>query len=237
MSSTNKTPNYELSQFVASDKPAWLTDINSDMSKIDTAIKSASDTATGADGKAEANGTKIGALENLTTSNKNNVVSAINEVDGHADTAQETANSASTIANQAKNTADTINNKLNLTQVVNTLNATASSGTVSLNNVKVVKNSDSSICKIYGTINISNVAGSGDITVTLTGSGLRPSSNINVNGCALITLVGNAFSSTLKDYTINSNGNITFTQTRYSDTQLISMQFIACLVFVKDFQD
>ena len=55
MSSTNKTPNYDLSQFVASDKPAWLSDINGDMSKIDTAIKSASDTATGADGKADAN--------------------------------------------------------------------------------------------------------------------------------------------------------------------------------------
>ena len=34
MSSTNKTPNYQLSQFVGSDKPAWLADYNQDMSKI-----------------------------------------------------------------------------------------------------------------------------------------------------------------------------------------------------------
>lgn len=38
MASTNKTPNLELSQFIATDKPAWLTDYNSDMSKIDSAV-------------------------------------------------------------------------------------------------------------------------------------------------------------------------------------------------------
>ena len=35
MSSTNKTTNYELSQFLGTDKPAWLSDYNTDMSKID----------------------------------------------------------------------------------------------------------------------------------------------------------------------------------------------------------
>lgn len=38
MSHTNATNNYELSQFVGSDKPAWLVDYNGDMLKIDTAI-------------------------------------------------------------------------------------------------------------------------------------------------------------------------------------------------------
>lgn len=38
MASINKTPNLNLSQFVASDKPAWLTDYNNDMSKIDAAV-------------------------------------------------------------------------------------------------------------------------------------------------------------------------------------------------------
>lgn len=41
MSSTNKTPNYNLSQFIDSDKPSWRGDYNSDMSKIDTSIKGA----------------------------------------------------------------------------------------------------------------------------------------------------------------------------------------------------
>lgn len=43
MSSTNKTTNYELSQYIGSDKPSYLGDYNSDMLKIDTAIKGAVD--------------------------------------------------------------------------------------------------------------------------------------------------------------------------------------------------
>ena len=56
MSSTNKTTNYELSQFIGTDKPAWLTDYNSDMSKIDTGIAAAKNTADGASGAASAAG-------------------------------------------------------------------------------------------------------------------------------------------------------------------------------------
>ena len=43
MASTNKTTNYLLSQFVASDKPSWLADYNGDMLKIDTALKQLAD--------------------------------------------------------------------------------------------------------------------------------------------------------------------------------------------------
>lgn len=38
MASTNKTPNIELSQFTATDKPSWQLDYNGDMLKIDTAM-------------------------------------------------------------------------------------------------------------------------------------------------------------------------------------------------------
>lgn len=41
MASTNKTTNYELSQFQSSDIPAWLTDYNGDMQKIDAGIHAA----------------------------------------------------------------------------------------------------------------------------------------------------------------------------------------------------
>lgn len=33
MPSTNKTPNFKLSQFQANDSPKWLEDYNSDMQK------------------------------------------------------------------------------------------------------------------------------------------------------------------------------------------------------------
>lgn len=43
MASTNKTTNYELSQYVGSDKPTYLGDYNSDMLKIDAGMKANAD--------------------------------------------------------------------------------------------------------------------------------------------------------------------------------------------------
>lgn len=48
MSSTNKTPNYELSQYVGTDKPTYLGDYNGDMLRIDTQMKANNDMATNA---------------------------------------------------------------------------------------------------------------------------------------------------------------------------------------------
>lgn len=48
MASTNKTTNYQLSQFQSSDIPAWLTDYNGDMQKIDAGIHAAKEQAAGA---------------------------------------------------------------------------------------------------------------------------------------------------------------------------------------------
>lgn len=45
MASTNKTINYNLSQYTANDKPTYLVDYNSDMNKIDTQMKANSDLA------------------------------------------------------------------------------------------------------------------------------------------------------------------------------------------------
>ena len=39
MTATNKTTNYELSQFVGTDRPTWIGDYNGDMSKIDRQLK------------------------------------------------------------------------------------------------------------------------------------------------------------------------------------------------------
>lgn len=43
MASTNKTENYDLSQFVGTDHPTWLGDYNSDMAKIDAQMKANAD--------------------------------------------------------------------------------------------------------------------------------------------------------------------------------------------------
>lgn len=52
MGHTNSTPNYSLPQFLSTDKPAWLTDINGAFSAIDTAVDAAKDAADAAQGDA-----------------------------------------------------------------------------------------------------------------------------------------------------------------------------------------
>ena len=48
MASTNKTSNYKLSQYIGTDKPTYLGDYNSDMSKIDAQMKANADAASNA---------------------------------------------------------------------------------------------------------------------------------------------------------------------------------------------
>ena len=51
MTATNHTQNYNLSQFVGTDRPTWLGDYNSDMTKIDAQLKkNANDIASSAGG-------------------------------------------------------------------------------------------------------------------------------------------------------------------------------------------
>lgn len=80
MASTNKTVTLELSQFIATDKPSWLTDYNNDMEKIDTF-------AAGVDANV--------------SSAKSDAASAKST----AQTASNTAQQAQTAAMQAQNTA------------------------------------------------------------------------------------------------------------------------------------
>ncbi len=70
MSSTNKTDNYQLSQFVGTDIPSILNDYNGDMRKIDSAIHNAS--VAGGD-----NATAIAELQTA-TARMNTEISGIN---------------------------------------------------------------------------------------------------------------------------------------------------------------
>lgn len=61
MSSTNRTTNYQLPQFLSTDKPTWLGDVNGAMSIIDSQMKSNADAASAA-GTAAANAATSAAL-------------------------------------------------------------------------------------------------------------------------------------------------------------------------------
>lgn len=85
MAHTNKTTNYELSQFAGTDRPSWLDDYNADMAKIDTAIKSAAQSATNAYTKAESDAkyeTKTNVTSKLGTKADKSSVYTKSEADG-----------------------------------------------------------------------------------------------------------------------------------------------------------
>lgn len=79
MPSTNKTNPYELSQFIGSDIPSWLSDYNGDMLKINNAIqeaKTSADDAMSSAGSASSDVTALtntvsGLSESLNTTNQN----------------------------------------------------------------------------------------------------------------------------------------------------------------------
>lgn len=137
MSATNHTPNLNLSQFIPLDKPAWLGDYNSDMSKIDTAVhkvqtqadsmdtaieeaKAAASAAT----TAAATATKAAqdaadkAQDAETTANNvsgtaQNAINIANQAKETAEGVSSTAEQALETATQAKNTADSATTALN----------------------------------------------------------------------------------------------------------------------------
>ena len=246
MASTNHTSNYELSQFIGTDKPAWLGDYNSDMGKIDAQMKLNSNSASTADGKATSNATAIGTLANLTTDVKTDLVSAINEVDNHADSATTTATSATATATSALSASATnataiqaIDDYLNLS--VNNrysgsqFTATSGSGTPdSTSFLYIARNAEGSLCKIYGTILITN-AGTGSTTFKLNAdTGLRPTEAINLVGVGFANSVGTGSIANLNTK-INTDGTIEFTC--YHDSATYYMRSFACLIFVKNFGD
>lgn len=165
MSSTNSTSHYNLPQFVSTDKPAWLTDINGAMGAIDTGIyeaKTTADTAStaasNADTKAgnaqqtantaltnagtaqstaDGNTAKIGTLTNLDTSAKTDLVSAVNEVNTNNNTVASNLNTFMT--------------KFNLSNI--TEGNPTTTGSVSSDKYTLAQNSDGSIFKFYGSKN------------------------------------------------------------------------------------
>lgn len=83
MSSTNKTTNYELPQFISTDKPTWLGDFNGAMGTIDTTMKAneAAAAAAAATANAAAPATdlavtdgKVGILEGKVATLENDIV-------------------------------------------------------------------------------------------------------------------------------------------------------------------
>ena len=131
MSSTNKTTYYNLSQYIGTDKPTYLGDYNSDMTKIDAGIHGAEDKASTASQNAGSAIARVGEVEKTVQSHTsaistlqtdvtalkervNTAQSTANTADNKADSAQQTANRALLTANNASTKADNVNKDVTL---------------------------------------------------------------------------------------------------------------------------
>lgn len=102
MSFTNSTPNYGLPQWLATDKPAFETDMNNAYLTIDNALKSNETSGTSAEAKADS----AVATANQANSTAQSAVTAANNAQSSADTAKTAADNAQISANQAQASAD-----------------------------------------------------------------------------------------------------------------------------------
>ena len=109
MGHTNETQNLHLPQFISTDKPTFLGDINGAMQTIDSAYGTAIATATGAESTAGTAATAAAtAVEtaNGATATAQQAATDASTATGVANTAADTANNAQSTAVLAKQTAD-----------------------------------------------------------------------------------------------------------------------------------
>ena len=239
MSSTNKTTNYNLSQFIGSDKPAWLADYNSDMGKIDTGMKNNADAISVTDGKADTNATNIGTLSNLNTQTKTSLVGSINEVYNTAGTADGTAQAAATAANGAKTEADALTRYLSITQN-GKINPTVSGGTIgNINDLYYALNADGTLGKIYGRFRYT-VNSTGVTTVTLPVPAISTEEAFTISSMVFYTSSDQGGINILnsRDAVVNTNGNIVIEMpSGQSIGSSIYIWIPPCLYFFTDFGD
>ena len=237
MSHTNSTPNYQLPQFVGTDKPAYLTDFNQAFSAIDTGIhaaKTAADTA----------GTDITEVENDLNETNQNVTALSSTVS----TLQGTVTSVSQTANQANTKVDNLSEKFNLGTVIDLTESDLSEvagGNVIEAKIKIVKNSDGSLFKIYGYARVENITNS-NISFTLNNTSILTSSPFTVQGNILRRTYapGSAGSQTFENLelfsnrlTVNNNSMNVSTSGVRVDATALNFDFIAVLLFNSNFDD
>ena len=214
MASTNKTTNYELSQYIGTDKPTYLGDYNGDMLKIDTALKNNADAISAA---------------------STNATTAVN-------TANTASTNATTALNKANSNEAQINNfNLSSNETITTFTRTGSGTVREESIIYVAKNSDGSLAKIYGQITVNNVtntsSNSGKITFN---TSLRPTSNITIAGGTIACYVYDNKVITMynKEFVIKTNGDVEIEYNyNLSSGGVWRVVFINSLLYVKDFGD
>lgn len=230
MSSTNKTNYYDLSQYIGTDKPTYLGDYNSDMSKIDAGIHSAVETATTANqtaGSADAKATK--ANTDLTALDKRVVANTtgIDQLNANYTALRQDVTGAQNTASQAQQTATNAYNGVQATHFSSANAVTNINSKVRLDStrpLKVAYSEELNMLIISGGFAINANVANGEILFTLPSNVKRPSAlrNIPYLGLAFMSYTaGNGYNyASPYGVQIDTNGNVIQTGQGYQSTNV-----------------
>lgn len=251
MSATNSTPNYDLPQYVATDKPTYLGDFNKAMLDIDTNMKSIDNKASSAESSvATANSNASQALENANqaSTKADNAQATATQAQSTATTAKNTADTAQSTATEAQNTANTANETANMnTQNINKMkswtepvsiidSALSSSPTSSLN---CSYNLEMKLLTLYGRIDFLRYNPNNIILGTLPEE-VRPSTTRTIlNGLTPVYPIGTSGDGAgiPADLTINPQGQIVLYNNGVGAPSRLNYGFIQLMLNISDWLD
>ena len=245
MSYSSSTANYNLPQWAATDKPTYLGDQNTAYGVIDTQMKANADAASAAATAAANAAAAVGTLSSLTTDAKTDAVAAINEVDNHADAAQETANTAAGNATDALTGIAALVEtfSLNVNTNYNRTQLSISGGTFGGNDTEKIlflsRSTNGKMFKLYGNFLVSPTTSSTEIVVSIANSGVAATDED-------YTIIGTGFAYMNGDQImrlqpvsikVKTNGTLEIHFTALDAGQLHVCRMISCLYFNTDFGD
>ena len=188
MGATNHTANYDLPQWIGTDKPTFLGDLNDAFLKIDTGMKTNQSEISGAVSDAG------NALAKATSAEQ-----GVNTLTPLVNTASENASQALTTANNAASTANTANTNANATNTrLNTFDWSASTSLTKPAGapwegftINYSRNSGLYLLNLYGEIigsfnNANNQIANNSVLFTLPSSFPAPTQKRNIFGGILI---------------------------------------------------
>lgn len=221
MSSTNKTTYYDLSQYIGTDKPTYLGDYNSDMSKIDGAIHGVQETATTANQTAGSAEAKVELANQSVETLKGRVgvlegnVSNLQEKDTTQDSAingaKQTAENANATANNALQSANTANTKVDSAKFNGWKTLTNAHSNILVETGKMMFNRQLNLLAFD--INLTTTSGltESDIAFKLPIDISKPNKTVRIRSCCLDLLndTGSGFDKiAIRDIVIDTDGYV-----------------------------
>lgn len=239
MSASEETPFLQLPLFTATDKPTWLGDFDSAMTKVDTGVANLNN---------ELN--KLPSQISVAVDTANDAKTAADAARSDAEEAKTAAGAAAAAAANALNVANNAQKDVNYFDITRTGNLTNSAFTVPAGaafeegNMQYALNTEGTYGKLYGNVLVRNVTGGSNNTVTIKAGYVPftpPSKSFNLNFTAIVLSYSDATKVnrvSVPNVSVNADGTIVMTiPSTVNANDYVNFIFIAVPIYFHDFGD